>query len=269
VEMTSINLMSTLEVMGTNDGRSIVNWLLKQRNSNGGFSSTQDTIRGLEALSEFATLLGQDGPLDLTVDIKWGDTEEKLTLSVNEDNRAVYQLQLMAVNNEYPESEILYRVHPESSGEAYLGITTEYYEKPRPADDENIFLELDYSKKNGGDCGELKITASWLKKGEASGMVTIKAQALSGCCFHEPSFDELLSHPQVRMLEYDCSTPVIYLNELTKEGETFRISMYVEAPVQNIQPRFVEVQQYYNAFNTKSVMYAETGMELNSEKKEL
>lgn len=51
VEMTSYVLLSLLKLGDTADllnARSIVRWLSKQRNSEGGFVSTQDTVVALQ-----------------------------------------------------------------------------------------------------------------------------------------------------------------------------------------------------------------------------
>ena len=51
VEMTSYVLLSLVKLGSKQnmvDARSIVRWLSKQRNSEGGFISTQDTVVGLQ-----------------------------------------------------------------------------------------------------------------------------------------------------------------------------------------------------------------------------
>ncbi len=53
VEMSSYVLLSLVKMGGTENllnARSIVRWLSKQRNSEGGFVSTQDTVVALQVL---------------------------------------------------------------------------------------------------------------------------------------------------------------------------------------------------------------------------
>ncbi|KAL0174328.1 hypothetical protein M9458_030296, partial [Cirrhinus mrigala] len=66
----------------------IVSWLVKQQNAYGGFSSTQDTVVALQALSLYATkVFSSDGSSTVTVQSA-GDTHH---FEVNQDNKLLYQ----------------------------------------------------------------------------------------------------------------------------------------------------------------------------------
>ncbi|KAH8372685.1 hypothetical protein KR009_002838 [Drosophila setifemur] len=54
VEITSYVLLAQMEHGMANSPMPIVQWLIEQRNSNGGFVSSQDTVVGLQALTKFA-----------------------------------------------------------------------------------------------------------------------------------------------------------------------------------------------------------------------
>lgn len=58
VEITSYALQAMLRNGTAEDWLPVIKWLTKQRNSNGGFTSTQDTVVGLEALIRFAAKTG-------------------------------------------------------------------------------------------------------------------------------------------------------------------------------------------------------------------
>ena len=51
----------------------VAKWLLSQRNALGGFSSTQDTVVALQALSAYATLLTSSTDLSVSVSGLGGD----------------------------------------------------------------------------------------------------------------------------------------------------------------------------------------------------
>ncbi|GFO36301.1 alpha-2-macroglobulin-like protein [Plakobranchus ocellatus] len=73
VEMASYALMSYLQ-FSPNDAERVAMWLSRQRNSFGGFASTQDTVVALEALSQFAaSVYSRDAP-DLKIKIKFKST---------------------------------------------------------------------------------------------------------------------------------------------------------------------------------------------------
>ncbi|XP_041450764.1 CD109 antigen isoform X1 [Drosophila obscura] len=58
VELTAYVLIALLEQSPAETSLPIVKWLIGQRNSNGGFASTQDTVVGLQALTKFAQKTG-------------------------------------------------------------------------------------------------------------------------------------------------------------------------------------------------------------------
>ncbi|GFO06905.1 alpha-2-macroglobulin-like protein [Plakobranchus ocellatus] len=68
VEMASYALMSYLQ-FSPNQAEKIAMWLSRQRNSFGGFASTQDTVVALDALSQFATSVYSRDPTELKVKV--------------------------------------------------------------------------------------------------------------------------------------------------------------------------------------------------------
>merc|ERR1712106_216596 len=94
VEMTAYNVMSfTLrdEVPKALDS---VKWLARQRNSQGGFVSTQDTVVALQALSMYAQRVTKI-PLAMTVEVteKHQKRNKLNTFKMNEDNALLLQTQ--------------------------------------------------------------------------------------------------------------------------------------------------------------------------------
>lgn len=71
------------------DGVPIFKWILKQRNSQGGFEGTQDTIIGLQALALYAEKLSiKNRSLDLTLKM---DKSDDFHFAVNDDNALTLQ----------------------------------------------------------------------------------------------------------------------------------------------------------------------------------
>lgn len=69
VEVTSYALLTYLARGDISTATSIVGWLLQQRNSHGAFVSTQDTVVGLQALSEYS-IKSYSAILDMTCHIR-------------------------------------------------------------------------------------------------------------------------------------------------------------------------------------------------------
>lgn len=93
VEITSYALLTLLQ----NDEIDsemlcIVKWLLNQRNNQGGFEGTQDTIVGIEALASFALKIKSTDGNNVKIDIKTSGGEN-ITFDVNENNWLVLQSQ--------------------------------------------------------------------------------------------------------------------------------------------------------------------------------
>lgn len=91
VEMTSYALLAYTvgnQPEAVINSKPIVMWLSKQRNAQGGFSSTQDTIIALQALSVYGSLVHQGGT-DITVEII-GD-QMSAAYGISDENNLVLQ----------------------------------------------------------------------------------------------------------------------------------------------------------------------------------
>ncbi|KAF6025639.1 A2ML1 [Bugula neritina] len=71
------------------EGLSIVRWLSTQRNPWGGFGSTQDTVIGLQALSEYASLIYHDGLQASIVVSETATNNQVATFELNDVNSFV------------------------------------------------------------------------------------------------------------------------------------------------------------------------------------
>lgn len=94
VESTSYALLALLEqsTLDTDELLPIIRWLMAQRNSYGGFVSTQDTIVGLQALVKFVERSNYESA-QMQVDINGssGERQKKDTLHLTADNSLLYQ----------------------------------------------------------------------------------------------------------------------------------------------------------------------------------
>lgn len=94
VETTSYALLALLEqsTVETDELLPIIRWLMAQRNSYGGFVSTQDTIVGLQALVKFVEKSNYESA-QMQVDVSGlgGERQKKDTLHLNNDNSLLYQ----------------------------------------------------------------------------------------------------------------------------------------------------------------------------------
>ncbi|XP_017020822.1 thioester-containing protein 1 allele S1-like isoform X2 [Drosophila kikkawai] len=95
VEITSYVLLALLEKEPAEKALPIIKWLISQRNSNGGFSSTQDTVIGLQALTKFAFKTGSgSGTMDIEF-VSSPDGGSKESIAVNPENSLVLQTHVL------------------------------------------------------------------------------------------------------------------------------------------------------------------------------
>lgn len=96
VEITSYILLAILDKDGAENALPVIKWLISQRNSNGGFASTQDTVVGLQALISFAEKTGAgSGTMDIEF-ISSGGEENKGAIVVNAENSLVLQTHVVS-----------------------------------------------------------------------------------------------------------------------------------------------------------------------------
>lgn len=99
VETTAYVLL-TLQCIG-NDSEClpILKWLLNQRNDQGGFEGTQDTIVGIEALASFATKISsKNNKVDINISTSNGI---KSDFTVNAENSLVLQKQQVCSHSRF------------------------------------------------------------------------------------------------------------------------------------------------------------------------
>lgn len=88
VETTGYGLLALLEAGDQINAGNAARWLVSQRNAFGGYGSTQDTVVGLQALIEYATIAKFD--VDMTVDLTAGHWSKQV--AVNAANADVVQI---------------------------------------------------------------------------------------------------------------------------------------------------------------------------------
>lgn len=87
--MTAYAVLSLVKLGGeTNmvEALKAVRWMSKQRNAEGGFTSTQDTVLGLEALTKYAAAMSSN-TMDLSVLVTAGEVDQ--VYRMYNDNRMV------------------------------------------------------------------------------------------------------------------------------------------------------------------------------------
>ncbi|KAJ8368236.1 hypothetical protein SKAU_G00082640 [Synaphobranchus kaupii] len=245
VEMTSYVLLAllsgpSLPDFGLSYASTIVSWLTKQQNSYGGFSSTQDTVVALHALSLYgAAIFSPEGSSVVTVESAGGYSH---TFKLDQDNRLLYQeKQLQEVPGEYTIKAL-------GQGCVFAQIALNYNIPPPP----------DYSAFNIsaialGSCNStekkslsVEVTVRYTGRREETNMVIINIKILSGFVLDKSSLHSLKRTGTVKRVDLEEGHVIIYLDQL-KKGEYTKYSVIIEedVPVRNLKPAVVKVYDYY------------------------
>lgn len=104
IETASYGLLTLIHRSDIKQALPVMNWLISQQNSNGGFSSTQDTILALQALSQMAGKLGSNHNVSLKV--KFGYNKKRISNEIPRIVRANRSELINLADNQSNEFEV-------------------------------------------------------------------------------------------------------------------------------------------------------------------
>ncbi|XP_023597251.1 ovostatin [Trichechus manatus latirostris] len=245
IEMTSYVLLAILsKPQLTSEERSyasqIVQWVAKQQNSYGGFSSTRDTVLALQALTVFQRLTFSKNRQN-SVLIR-SDQAFSAGFQVNDENRLLLQ------QTQLPTTNRNYTVEVSGNGCVYVQ-TILKYNILLPSKSSGFFLSVNtenavcrgsFEKKF-----DLVISASYHGKRSTSNMVIIDVKMLSGFVPVRSSIEKLQRDGKVQQVETKTSHVFFYLENVTEKKIQFSFSVEQDALVSNIRPASVQLYDYY------------------------
>ncbi|XP_042688696.1 alpha-2-macroglobulin-like protein 1 [Centrocercus urophasianus] len=229
----------------------IVRWLSKQQNPYGGFASTQDTVVALQALAKYATLTYSDnGDFAVTVTAPTGSKHDFM---LEASNRLVLQ---QAALHDLPG---LYGVKTHGQGCALVQVTLRYNMPPPPSAgtfDLSVETEPKTCTSDASTHFRLLLRARYTGNRAATNMVVIEAKLPSGYIPDKSSVVELKRQKLVKKVEVQSDQVTIYLDQLTKEEETFSFAATQDFPVRNLQPATVMLYDYYETGDRTDAAYS-------------
>ncbi|NXI85306.1 A2ML1 protein, partial [Rhipidura dahli] len=253
VEMTAYVLLAYLAQpsvspadLGT--AAQIVRWLCQQQNPYGGFASTQDTVVALQALAKYATLTyGSNGDFTVTVTSPKGTAQDFV---LDSSNRLVLQRAAL------PELPGTYGLRARGQGCALVQVTLRYNVPPPPSS--GVFeLRVQTEPLPGTQNPQflLRLWARYSGERPATNMVVIEAKLPSGYSPDKKSVVELKRQSLVKKVEVQPDQVTIYLDQLSKQEETFSFRAQQDFPVSNLQPATVSLYDYYETGDRVDVAY--------------
>ncbi|XP_051788068.1 alpha-2-macroglobulin-like protein 1 isoform X4 [Erpetoichthys calabaricus] len=245
VEMTSYVLLSLfsgppLPQFDLTYASSIVQWLVRQQNSYGGFSSTQDTVVALQSLALYAAQTYKpDGSSTVTISSSQGFQAQ---FQLDQSNRLLYQERTL------PEIPGTYSVQAEGDVCSFVQLSLEYNVPPPP--DFSIF---NITAEAEGQCNSseknllhLKIVVGYNGNRDRTNMVIVNVKLLSGYHVDMVSISMLRRNPLVKRIDKDKGYIDIYLEELVQRNPlTLHLTIQEEIAVKNLKPATVRIYDYY------------------------
>ncbi|XP_069719677.1 alpha-2-macroglobulin-like isoform X2 [Phaenicophaeus curvirostris] len=248
VELTAYVLLAHLTSQPTpsqeelSSASLIAKWISSQQNPSGGFSSTQDTVVALQALSLYGAATYAKSGAASKVTLRSG-ADFQQDFQVDPRNRLLLQrVPLPQVPGEYS---------TEVSGEGCVYLQTSLRYNVLPTQEDAPFMLHVYTIPE--TCEESKalkvfdigINVSYTGERNESNMVIVDVKTLSGFIPVKSSVRKLEGHPVIERTELSTNHVLLYLEKLRSETISFSFTVERDIPVQGLKPAQVKVYDYY------------------------
>ncbi|XP_066429286.1 CD109 antigen-like [Eleutherodactylus coqui] len=242
IETAAYALLSHYQQGRIKDGIPVMKWLSQQRNHLGGYSSTQDTIIALQALSKFL-LLTPSYETSLMLAVTGQDSNVPKTFHINNENLLVLQSHQIKVAPSLQVSATAV-----GRGLAILQLNIIYSRKStsRHRRMEPGAFQLDVTVKEETDNIHrlaVDVCMRFQGKGNESGMALLDVGYLSGFTL---SPEGIISIQSLKLVEPKEDKVYLYFDSVTKEKLCVSIPMVRFAKVANYQDAVVKVSSYYS-----------------------
>ncbi|NXC13935.1 OVOS protein, partial [Corythaeola cristata] len=219
----------------------IVQWIIRQQNPYGGFSSTQDTVIALQALAAYGEAT-YNSVTQNVVKITSKKPFERVFFVNNENRLLLQQTPLPEVPGKYSlkvngsgcvlmQTALRYNIHlPEGAFGFSLSVQTS-----------NASCPLDRPAKF-----DIVLRSSYTGKRSSSNMVIIDVKMLSGFVPVKSSLDKLIDGHTVMQVENKKNHVLLYLeNILRKKRKEITFSVEQDFVVTHPKPAPVQIYDYY------------------------
>lgn len=253
IEITAYALLAFTLNKDISVGLPISRWLSQQRNSLGGYSSTQDTVIGLQALSEFAELIYAPD-IDFTVRLSLtGDPFFSKTVTVNQQNSMV--LQLVEIPDVAAAGSLKVSADGRGVGMLQVGVT---YNVDKAPDENSFDFLLEVIRETDYEI-EVQACSKWTENDQSSGMAVMDVGIPSGFELDQNSVDKIMSNPSLKLkrVETEDRKVLFYFDEIPSSRKVCVKVLFQRAfDVGKPQPSSASVYSYYEPANRAEALYA-------------
>ncbi|XP_017795621.1 PREDICTED: murinoglobulin-1-like [Habropoda laboriosa] len=260
IEMTAYVILTLVKLGGDDnmiEAMKTVRWITKQMNTKGGYTSTQDTVIALEALTKY-NMAVSPGKTDLSVLVTAKEVDYAYKL--NEDNRMILkQIRL-------PVLPTIVEIFAEGKGCVLIQSNLKYNVAHTNASNAFDLSVGAHSAAYQNECSLQNITvcARYKMADEESNMALLEIGMISGYLPDPMSLNALLEDYPNKIDEsitgvkrYDANRDVvtIYFDKLTGERTCISFTIIRENVVDRLEPANVKLYDYYQQELTVSTSY--------------
>ncbi|XP_078460653.1 CD109 antigen-like [Lampetra planeri] len=246
IEATAYALLAHLHQGKVTEGIPIMKWLSQQRNHLGGYSSTQDTVVALQALSEFTVASSRQASGVVTVsapglgvphtfNLTGTSVTERHSIEIPPRPNMNVTLSTNGSASIIAQLNVFYNVYP--------AVARRSARAAAPVPSFELMVELNDRHANGsiGEMMQLKVCTSWKGEGE-SGMVLMEVNLLSGFVAAK---DLIVMISNLKLVEESPGKLYLYLEKLTASQTCVFIPHYRVAFVAKAKEGSVAISDYY------------------------
>ncbi|CAO2606747.1 Pregnancy zone protein [Lemmus lemmus] len=247
VEMTAYVLLAYLTALPSpssedlSSASQIVKWIIRQQNSHGGFSSTQDTVVALQALSKYGAATFTKSKKEVLVTIKSSGTFSQ-KFPVHSANRLLLQ------EVKLPDLPGNYITTVSGSGCAYLQTSLKYNILPKTEGRAPFTLQVDTLPINTDEnhrTFQIHINVSYSGERPSSNMAIVDVKMVSGFIPVKSTVKKLQNQPNIQRTDVTTNHVLVYIEKLTRQSLSFSFLVEQDIPVKNLKPAAVKVYDYY------------------------
>ncbi|XP_062137544.1 thioester-containing protein 1 allele R1 [Drosophila sulfurigaster albostrigata] len=242
IEISAYAALALLENNLVGDALPVLNWLMDQRNANGGFVGSQDTVVGLQALLMFAERFSSQGN-NVQLGFRYGEGAETI-LNVNAEN----SLALQSV--ELPSNVKNVSVSATGRGMALAQISYKYNTNVTSAWPRFV-LDPTVNRNSHADYLHLSACASFVSvpgDAERSNMAIMEVYLPSGFVIDTDTLPTLESSERIKKVETQQrdTKVVIYFDYLDRREVCPTLHAYKTVKVTKHRPVPVVMYDYYD-----------------------
>jgi CD109 antigen len=245
IEMTSYALLTSLRENNITKCIEIVRWIVNQTNYLGGYSSTQNTILALQALTTFSLKTSTDISLNaqLQVTTEISDSSGNLKIfNITDDNFLV--LQSWSIKK----CPKVVHITASGFGNLFLQLIVSY-NIPK-LDEPPVFL-LNQSVEHQYSINRLtlKTCVSYIGLNQETGMSIVESGVFSGFTVNKDELEKIVSRNEVKdlkLVEYlDNNKVAFYFDKIDNDVRCILWNIERVNSISTLKPVIIRVYDYY------------------------